>query len=225
MIKRVRIKLCGMTRQQDIHTAAALGIDAIGLIFYPNSPRAISIGEAKGLLSQFPVFMSAVAVFVNPEKKLVEEVIAALPIQYLQFHGDESPDFCEQFALPYIKAIPASSKDNIIHLASLYGNAAAILLDTPSITQRGGSGQVFDWQVIPESLNQPIILAGGLTPQNIRQAVQLSSISAIDVCSGVELSPGIKCPNKMKELVNIISQLSGPALTTARSDDERKRTS
>ena len=202
MTQRVRIKMCGMTRVDDIRNAATLGVDAIGLIFYPQSPRYVSIEHAKKLLQDIPAFLDVVAVFVNPDPALVNQVISELPIQWLQFHGDESAKFCDQFTLPYIKALQATSGTVIQDSCTIYKQAAAILLDTPSTVIRGGSGKVFDWQLIPKQCTKPLILAGGLNADNIVAATERVSPYAVDVCSGVESSPGSKDWNKMNQLVS-----------------------
>ncbi len=200
---RVRIKMCGMSRVSDIAHATALGVDAIGLIFYPKSRRYLDIMAAKMLLQSLPVFVDVVAVFVNPEATYVRQVIAELPIQYLQFHGEESPEFCEQFGRSYIKAVPAISADEITKMADQHKQATAILLDTPT-PSHGGSGMPFDWQIIPRMLNKPIILAGGLDSFNVGAAIKIGTPYAVDVCSGVEVSPGIKDHVKMSQFVNTV---------------------
>ncbi|WP_242603897.1 phosphoribosylanthranilate isomerase [Legionella impletisoli] len=189
-----------MTQRQDIELAVSLGVDAVGLIFYSQSARCITLSNAKQLSKNLPPFMSLVAVFVNPERQFVEEVIRDIPVHILQFHGDESSEFCEQFSKPYIKAISATSYESILQEANKYPNASGILLDTPS-SQRGGSGQTFDWAMIPQQLPLPIILAGGINTQNVMAAISSLPLYAIDVCSGVESSPGIKDHQKMKQFM------------------------
>lgn len=201
---RTRIKMCGMMRVDDINFALHLGVDAIGLIFYPSSPRSISIEQAKILLHGLPPFIDVVAVFVNPRESLVQQVLNELPIQYLQFHGEEPLSFCERFKCPYFKAIPAVSKKAILDACDQYKNAAALLLDTPNGIERGGSGVSFDWNIIPPGLTKPIILAGGLNSMNIVDAIQNCSPDAVDVCSGIEISPGVKNHDKMLQLVHAL---------------------
>ncbi|WP_419418608.1 phosphoribosylanthranilate isomerase [Legionella sp. D16C41] len=199
-----RIKMCGMTRKEDIDYAMALGVDAIGLIFYKGSKRAVSIEKAKGLLKDIPVFMSTVAVIVNPTADEVWQIMQELPIQWLQFHGDETEAFCRQFRIPYIKAIPASSKNEVLELMSQYQTASAFLLDTPAESLYGGTGISFDWSNVPAKTLKPVILAGGLTANNIQQAINQVSVLAVDVCSGIEQSPGIKDHDKMFQFVNAL---------------------
>lgn len=199
---RTRVKFCGMTRAEDIVQAVALGADAIGLIFYTNSSRYIDVGQAQLLFKNIPAFVDTVAVFVNPTISHVQHVIAKLPVQYLQFHGDESPEFCEQFKIPYIKAVQATSTDAIRLLVQQHKQAVAVLLDTPSAITRGGRGVTFDWEIIPRNLEKPIILAGGLNASNVCAAVATCAPFAVDLCTGIEASPGIKDSKKMKEFVN-----------------------
>ncbi len=204
---RVRIKMCGMTRKIDIAHAVSIGIDAIGLIFYEKSSRHVNIEQARLLLQNIPAFLDVVAVFVNAEASFVGRVIAELPIQLLQFHGEEVPAFCEQFHKPYIKAIPATSADLITELTGQHQHAAAILIDTPSI-HHGGTGQPFDWQCIPRQLTKPCILAGGLDANNVASALVACSPYAVDVCSGIEVSAGIKDHEKMNSFVNVLRERS-----------------
>lgn len=203
---RTRIKMCGMTRANDIAHAIALGVDAIGLIFYPKSSRYVNLAEAKSLLQTLPAFVNAVAVFVNPEVDFVTQVINELPVQCLQFHGDESPEFCGQFGLPYIKVVSATSLLTITQMVTIHPKASAILLDTPSSTARGGSGVTFDWQIIPKLMARPLILAGGLDSLNVSAAITACAPYAVDVCSGIEVSPGIKDHEKMSQFVTSVRE-------------------
>jgi phosphoribosylanthranilate isomerase len=196
--------MCGMTRMEDIVKASLLGVDAIGLIFYSGSSRGISIEKARLLLRHQPLFMDIVAVMVNPTVSHVNQIITELPVQWLQFHGEESPGFCAQFNKPYIKAISAASTELINKTIELHRQASAILLDTPSLAQRGGTGEVFNWGVIPPQRDTPIVLAGGLEAGNVSRAVGEANVNAVDVCSGIEESPGIKNHNKMVQFVNAL---------------------
>lgn len=204
---RTRVKLCGMTNSADITQACLLGADAIGLILYPNSRRYVSIKQAQVLLSSLPPFVDVVAVLVNPTRAKVEEIIETLPIHYLQFHGNESPEFCNQFNFPFIKAIAAISTDVILTAIEQYDAAAAILVDTPSLVgESGGTGQIFDWKIIPPILQKHIILAGGLTDTNVAQAIKQVNPYAVDVCSGIEQHAGIKDQKKMIQFLNAVGQ-------------------
>lgn len=196
--------MCGMTRTEDIAMAATLGIDAIGLIFYAGSSRCISVENAKLLLQHKPLFMDIVAVMVNPTEEQVNQIITELPVQWLQFHGDESPEFCAGFNKPYIKAMSATSAEYITQMMQLHTHASAFLLDTPSPAGRGGSGEVFDWNIIPSRPNAPLVLAGGLNAKNVKRAISETNVNAVDVCSGIEQSPGIKNHDKMTQFVNAL---------------------
>lgn len=206
---RTRVKMCGMTRIEDIAYAVDLGVDAIGLIFYPQSPRYVTVDQAKMLLNNLPPFVDAVAVLVNPQKEIVQELIDELPVNLLQFQGEETPDFCQQFNKPYIKAIRPKAASQIEEGMRVYLNAQAILLDTPSNTHRGGTGLPFDWSIIPEELSKPFILAGGLNELNVSEAIKTLHPYAIDLCSGVESAPGIKDYLKMSQLMKEIIEGSG----------------
>jgi len=193
--------MCGMTRKEDIAHAVFLGVDAIGLIFYPESSRCVTLEQAANLVTEASVFVDVVAVLVNPSVHWVKEIISELPIAYLQFHGEESPEFCMQFKKPYIKAVQVQSTAAIYHCAAEHSQASAILLDTPS-KNRGGTGRTFDWKFIPQNLDKPFILAGGLNPTNISAAIDSCLPYAVDVCSGIEVSPGSKDHNKMSQFVD-----------------------
>ncbi|MFC3908455.1 phosphoribosylanthranilate isomerase [Legionella dresdenensis] len=200
--QRVRIKMCGMTRRQDIDYAIALGADAIGLIFYPKSRRYVTVEQAKILLREIPPLVNIVAVAVDPEPDDLKRLINELPIDTIQFHGNEKVEFCQRFGRPYIKAVSARNSQLITAAMDKFQTASAILVDTPS-AEYGGSGQAFDWQIIPERRTRPLIIAGGLNPQNCIAAVKLNPY-ALDVCSGIEQSPGIKDHHKMKQFVDVL---------------------
>lgn len=193
--------MCGMTRSEDIACAVNLGVDAIGLVFYPKSTRFISIEQAKVLLSGLPAFVNSVAVLVNPEQDLVQKIIEQLPIQLLQFHGDESAEFCQQFKKPFIKAIHADSAEYIRQAEREFAMARALLLDTPSTSARGGTGLAFDWNVIPQEIAKPYILAGGIDESNVLKAIEVCHPYAVDLCSGIEASPGVKDHGKMSRFM------------------------
>lgn len=204
--KHIRIKMCGMTREADIAHAVNLGVDAVGLIFHPKSKRYVSIERACELLHANPLFVDVVAVLVNPSEKEVRTILERLPIQWLQFHGSESPAFCRQFHLPYIKAIPAISESQIKQAMSVYSDASAILLDTPDDELFGGSGRAFDWDLIPSQSSSPLILAGGLNSDNVVGAIRHYLPAAVDVCTGIEANPGIKDHQKMASFVNAMGE-------------------
>jgi phosphoribosylanthranilate isomerase len=195
--------MCGMTRRVDIEHAINLGVDALGFIFYEKSARYVDIGKAKELMSSLPPFVTPVAILVNPESEFVARLINELPIQLLQFHGDENAHFCQKFHMPYIKAIHPANSDHIGATTENYQRAQAILLDTPS-SSRGGSGIAFDWEVIPRSLSMPYILAGGLNEFNISDAIRHNTPYAVDICSGIEAVPGIKDHLKMSRFMTAL---------------------
>lgn len=198
---RTKVKMCGMTRTEDIKYAADLGVDAFGLIFAEESPRYLSLDKAQALCKNLPPFISPVAVLVNPDRQFVQQVIKELPIAYLQFHGEETNDFCAQFNKPFIKCIRPENTLSIQQAAQDYSDTVALLLDTVSDKGRGGTGLSFDWQIIPDSLTKPVILAGGLNPEKVQHAVQTCAPFAVDVCSGVETMPGVKDHVKMSQFM------------------------
>lgn len=193
-----------MTRAEDIAYAASLGVDAFGLIFYPPSPRAVTLEQAAELCAHLPPFLSPVAVVVNPKSELVEDIINKIPIALLQFHGEESPEFCAQFGFPFIKSIPVTSANQVYESMLQYDKAQALLLDSSSQHVKGGSGSCFDWRLIPDSLNKDYILAGGLNAENVEQALHVCTPYALDVCSGIELNPGVKDHKKMGQFMQAV---------------------
>ena len=189
---RVRVKICGITRVEDALTAVAQGADAIGLVLYDQSPRNVSINQALEIASHIPAFVSVVGLFVNAEPSFINEVIYNAKIDLLQFHGDESPEECASYSLPFIKAIRVKSDTNLVQYAKEYSAAKALLLDAYAEGIAGGTGHVFDWNLIPKQLAKPIILAGGLKADNVAQAIQQVMPYAVDVSGGVEASKGVK---------------------------------
>ncbi len=196
--------MCGMTRVEDVEHAIDLGVDAIGLIFYPKSSRFLTIEKAEQLLKNIPPFVDVVAVMVNPERNAVQQIIDELPVTLLQFHGDESPDFCHEFGMPFIKAMHATTTEQIQQLTNEFLSAKAILLDTASASSRGGTGITFDWSIIPETLSKPYILAGGLNEVNVLDAIKVCTPYAVDVCSGIEALPGVKDHQKMSRFIKAL---------------------
>lgn len=194
---RVRVKICGITRVEDALNAVEEGADAIGLVFYDQSPRNVSINQAIEITHQIPAFVSVVGLFVNAEASFVNEVISKAKIDLLQFHGDESPEECASYSLPFIKAIRVKSDTNLVQYVKEYSVAKALLLDAYTEGVAGGTGHVFDWSLIPKQLAKPIILAGGLKADNVAQAIQQVMPYAVDVSGGVEASKGIKDAEKI----------------------------
>ncbi len=197
---RTRIKFCGITRLEDALAAARLGVDALGFVFYPKSPRAIELSQARAIARELPAFVARVALFLDADAEQVAAAVKAFQPQVLQFHGREPRDFCAAFATPYIKALGMDGAADVTATAARYPDAAAILLDSHRQGAPGGSGKAFDWKLAPR-LPQPIILAGGLQPANVAQAVTAVRPYAVDVSSGIELKPGVKDESKMTEFV------------------------
>jgi phosphoribosylanthranilate isomerase len=194
---RTRVKICGITRPEDALVAVDLGVDALGLVFYAPSPRNVTIATAADIARQIPAFVSVVGLFVNAEPSFVEEVIANVGLSLLQFHGDETPEDCERFGLPYIKAIRVKADTNLVQYARDFTSAKALLLDTYTEGVAGGTGQMFDWNLIPSALPKPVILAGGLQANNVAQAIRQVKPYAVDVSGGVEATKGIKDAQKI----------------------------
>jgi len=187
-----RVKMCGITRPQDGIAAAQAGADAIGLVFYARSPRNVGLAQAACIVRALPPFVTTVALFVNPEPEEVEAVLQQVRPDVLQFHGEESPEFCRAFGVPYLKAARVRPQTDLLQFAALYTDAQGFLLDAWNEAAHGGTGERFDWNLIPQNLPKPFILAGGLSPANVRLAVETVRPWAVDVSSGIELSKGIK---------------------------------
>lgn len=188
---RTRIKICGLTRPEDVVAAVESGADAIGLVFYPPSPRHVSVARAAELAALVPPFVTTVGLFVNPEPADVEQVLARVPLQLLQFHGDESDAECGRYGRRWIKAARVRQGVDLVEFCASHASASAILLDA-FVEGYGGGGKVFDWSLIPEGLNRRLILSGGLDPDNVIEAVRRVRPWAVDVSSGVESGKGIK---------------------------------
>lgn len=193
----VRVKICGITRVEDALAAAAAGADAIGLVFYAKSPRAVDIEQAREILAALPPFVTTVGLFVDAERSELERILASVPLDLLQFHGDESVQQCEAFGRPYIKALRVKAGDDIAAQVARYPSAQGILLDAYVEGVPGGTGEAFDWSLIPQALSKPLILAGGLRPDNVADAVSRVRPYAVDVSGGVEASKGVKDVEKV----------------------------
>jgi phosphoribosylanthranilate isomerase len=191
MVRKTRIKVCGFTRETDLEAALALGIDAVGFVLYPPSPRAVTVERTAALASRVPPFVARVGLFVNEDAGLVGEAASEARLDCLQFHGDETPEDCERFGLPYIKAVRVRSGLDLLEYAVRFRAARALLLDAYSDAW-GGSGKSFDWSLIPPDLPLPVILSGGLDPETVADAVRRVAPAAVDVSSGVESAKGIK---------------------------------
>lgn len=202
---RTRVKICGITRRQDAEFAVENGADALGLVFYPASPRAVSIAQAQEIVAKLPPFINIVALFVDADAEQVHACLEQLPIDVLQFHGNESSEYCEQFGKKYLKAIRMREDVDLFALTDDYASASALLLDSYQAGIPGGTGQVFDWDLI-KKIDKPIILAGGLNVDNVAMAIKQVQPYAVDVSGGVEQSKGIKDNQKisafMQEVAN-----------------------
>jgi phosphoribosylanthranilate isomerase len=200
----VRSKICGITRMEDALAAVDAGADAIGLVFYAKSPRAVTLEQARSIIKALPPFVTAVGLFVDAGRDELREILDAVPLGLLQFHGDESATECESWDRPYIKALRVKAGDDIAAACDAYPSASGILLDAYVEGIPGGTGEVFDWSLIPQGLSKPIILAGGLTPENVAEAVARVRPYAVDVSGGVEASKGIKDHAKIKAFINAL---------------------
>jgi phosphoribosylanthranilate isomerase len=209
---RVRTKICGITRLEDARAAVAAGADALGFVFYPPSPRNISPESALDLIRQLPPFVTTVGLLVNPEESRVHFLLEALPLSLLQFHGEEDNAFCAQFDHPWIKALPVQPGSHVAAMIDAYPDAAGILLDAWHPDLKGGTGQTFDWNSFPRESRKPLILAGGLAPDNVAEAVRLTRPYAVDVSGGVEaraadgsVQKGIKDASAIKAFIDAVN--------------------
>ena len=208
-ISRTRVKVCGITRPEDALEAARAGADAIGLVFYSPSPRAVSIVDARRILAALPPFVTRVGLFVNAVETEIREVLDQVQIDVLQFHGDEDPEFCASFNRPYLKAIRVRAEADLTMSMQLYNSAQGILLDTWHESLLGGTGQAFDWTIVDRldetlRINHRLILAGGLKPDNVIQAIHTTRPWAVDVSSGVESAPGIKSTELTRQFIRAV---------------------
>ncbi|MFA5914841.1 MAG: phosphoribosylanthranilate isomerase [Burkholderiales bacterium] len=198
---RTRIKICGLTRIEDARAAVQLGVDAIGLVFYAPSPRYVGLDQARAIIAAIPPFVTVVGLFVDPVRSEVESVLRRCSLNLLQFHGDESPEFCNGFDLPYIKAARVRADADLVQYLTAYSAAQGWLLDAYHDRLYGGTGASFDWNLIPQGLPKPVILSGGLTPENVGAAVRQVRPWAVDVSSGVESTKGIKDAAKIAAFI------------------------
>ena len=202
---RTRVKICGITRIEDALAAAEAGADAIGLVFEPKSPRAVKPEQAQIIARALPPFITVVGLFVNAAADTVDTILKRVPLDLLQFHGDETPEQCRRHHRPYIKAIHMRDDLNLKENARRYADAQGLLLDTATDVA-GGSGRSFDWSRVPSGLGKPVILVGGLTPENVAEAVRTVRPFAVDVSSGVEQSKGIKDAAKITAFIKAVRE-------------------
>ena len=204
---RTRVKICGITRVEDALAAARLGADAVGLVFYAKSPRAVSIAQAQAVVRALPPFVTIVGLFVDAAPEEIREVLAAVPLDLLQFHGNEAPQACRDYGRPYLKVVHMAEDTDVVDLARPYGDVAGILVDTYVQGVPGGTGRSFDWSRLPAALACPLILAGGLTPANVAAAVAQVRPWAVDVSGGVEAAPGIKDADKIAAFIRGVNSV------------------
>jgi len=210
---RTRIKICGITRLEHARAAAEAGADAIGLVFYRESPRYLSIRDAATIAESLPPFVAAVGLFVNAAERDIRAVLDAVDLDLLQFHGDESAEFCARFARPYMRAVRMEPGTDLLEYADRFPRAKALLLDAHVPGQPGGTGRTFDWAGIPRDLSLPLVLSGGLTAANVGRAVREVSPWAVDVSSGVESERGVKDPKKIVEFIRSVRREDGHSAT------------
>lgn len=207
MNTRTRVKICGITRPDDGVEAALLGVDAIGLVFYEKSPRNITIEQAKVICESLPAFVSVVSLFMDPDESQVQRVLDVCSIDLIQFHGKETAEFCQSFERPFIKAVGMADSEALEKNIRQYISAKALLLDSHASGDAGGTGETFDWDSIPQQYRQNIILAGGLKPDNVVEAIRQVRPFAVDLSSGVESEPGIKDAKLMAQLMKEIKRV------------------
>lgn len=197
-----RVKICGITQLDDALHACGAGADAIGLVFCEKSPRNIDASKAVQICRALPAFVTTVALFMNEDETQVRQILSEVPIDCLQFHGEEEAAYCRQFNRPYIKAIAMDGETELARKVSAYHDAKAVLLDSHAPGQTGGTGETFDWNEIPRDLDKPIVLAGGLTVENVAEAIRVVRPYAVDVSSGVEREKGLKDAERVTAFIH-----------------------
>ncbi|WP_027907530.1 phosphoribosylanthranilate isomerase [Pseudomonas taiwanensis] len=205
-MSNVRSKICGITRIEDALAAAEAGADAIGFVFYAKSPRAVDVRQARAIIAELPPFVTTVGLFVNVSRCELNEILEVVPLDLLQFHGDETPADCEGYHRPWIKALRVRPGDDLEAACQLYAGARGILLDTYVAGVPGGTGEAFDWSLVPARLSKPIILAGGLSAENVGQAIAQVRPYGVDVSGGVEQAKGIKDAAKIEAFMRAVKQ-------------------
>jgi phosphoribosylanthranilate isomerase len=205
---RTRVKICGITDRQDARDAVRLGADAIGLVFYPPSPRCVTLGQAAAIVDGLPPFVTVVGLFVNAGRDEIAEILRGVRVDLLQFHGTERPEDCAEHGRPYIKAVRVRGETDLVAERQRYAGASALLLDAYQPGVPGGTGQAFDWALIPAALGREIVLAGGLTPDNVGEAVRRVRPYAVDVSGGVEREKGRKDAGKIEAFMRGVASAS-----------------
>ena len=205
-MSNVRSKICGITRLEDALAAVEAGADAIGFVFYAKSPRAVEVRQARAIIAELPPFVTTVGLFVNASRCELNEILEVVPLDLLQFHGDETPADCEGYHRPWIKALRVRPGDDLQAACKHYAGASGILLDAYVPGVPGGTGESFDWSLIPQRLSKPIILAGGLSADNVAEAIRQVRPYAVDVSGGVEQQKGIKDAAKIEAFMRAVKQ-------------------
>lgn len=205
----LQIKICGITRAEDALAAATAGADAIGLVFHPGSRRCVTPAQAATICASLPPFTATVGLFVDPAPGAVAEVLDAVPLSHLQFHGSEAPALCRSFGRPYLRALGVHPGADISGLFAAYHDARGWLVDTHDPVAHGGTGKTFDWSLLADLDSERLVLAGGLTPANVAEAVRRVRPAAVDVSSGVESAPGIKETDKLRAFINAARAAAG----------------
>ena len=204
VIPMTKVKICGFTNSENARDAAIAGVDAIGLVFYDKSPRNVDIQRAREIVAALPPFINRVGLFVNANPSFIDEVLCEVPLDTLQFHGDEEVVDCTQYQMPFIKSLRVTSKTNLDQIAERFSDASALLLDSYNPNRYGGTGEIFDWSLARVKINLPIILAGGLNSENVSEAISQVNPYAVDASSGVESSPGMKDIDKILAFIQSV---------------------
>ncbi len=204
VIPMTKVKICGFTNSENARDAAIAGVDAIGLVFYDKSPRNVDIQRAREIVAALPPFINRVGLFVNANPSFIDEVLCEVPLDTLQFHGDEEVVDCTQYQMPFIKSLRVTSKTNLDQIAEYFSDASALLLDSYNPNSYGGTGEIFDWSLARVKINLPIILAGGLNSENVSEAISQVNPYAVDASSGVESSSGMKDIDKILAFIQSV---------------------
>ena len=201
--QNIRVKICGITSIEDAQNVCQSGADAIGLVFYEKSPRNVTIKQAREIYEAIPPFITTVGLFLDASKEFVDSTLANVPLDLLQFHGSESPEYCSSFNRPYIKAVGMKNltESEFVEYADTFKDAKGFLVDSHEAGKAGGTGETFNWESTPQNYHKPILLAGGLNPTNIAKAIHQVDVYGVDLSSGVESSPGKKDKQKINQLM------------------------
>lgn len=204
---KTKIKICGFTQADNARDASHLGIDAVGLVFYNKSSRYVKVETALKIVNVLPPFINRVGLFVNSDFTFIDEVLCQVPLDTLQFHGDESPIECSQYAMPFIKAIRVHKDTNLVKIADHYRQSCGLLLDAFNKNIYGGTGEVFDWDLAKVDIDLPIILAGGLNSDTVANVIKQINPYAVDASSGMENVKGVKDINKIKKFIQQVQEV------------------